>query len=569
MLVIKSIIPAIALGLLLMSASSGRSLTASYETAFTVQLARANNPQQAKQLFERAIQIARKIEDKPEKTRVLSDIAVHLAKARQSQRSKQLFDEAIKLGRSTSKYASEQYYEEEALRDTIVKIARSGQSQYAIQVARSLRSKLSKAEALNDITTVLLKTGQKDLAQKYLSESLKLAQSITEGENSAYVSNGSCANYKFAVLSKIAANLSLAAQLDRGLKVASQVESCSSGIGESGEDYQTWAYLGVLGHLGQVAQLQQTWQSVRAISSSLEKASVGSAIAVKSIEMGNKDLAVSIAQEIATKVPTLPDIPQSGSDLRGMGVKEKALSDIALKLVQVGAFTEARQVAQLLEKPLPQSETKALVEIAIAKKQENLQQLSKTLQLPEIPVPNESNSDAVRRVQYSLAKIVGALASAGQLDRAFQVSKSIQDEYIQSEALSQIVEGLVESGQIEQALEIAKTIPVNFAQVEALKTVVPHLNNTAKVDLALQIAQNIEVDGWQKEALGVVAPKFIELGNIDQGIQLARRSEQLEVLLAVTQQLAKIGKTELALQLVESIPEGAEKARAIASLAAG
>ena len=289
MLVIKPIIPAIALGLLLMSASSGRSLTASHETAFTVELARMDNPQQAKQLFERAIQIARKIEDKPEKTRVLSDIALHLAQAGQTQRSKQLFDEAIKLSRATSKYASEQYYEEEALRDTITKIARSGQSQYALQIARSLRSKLSKAEALNDITTVLLEAGQKDLAQKTLSESLNLAQSITEDDNSAYQANGSCANYKFAVLSKIAGNLSLTAQLDRGLKVASQVESCSSGIGESGEDYQTWAYLGILGHLGKIEQLQQTWQSARSISQNIEKANVGSAIAVKSIEMGNKD----------------------------------------------------------------------------------------------------------------------------------------------------------------------------------------------------------------------------------------------------------------------------------------
>jgi tetratricopeptide (TPR) repeat protein len=582
-----------------------------------VKLAATDNRQQASQLFDRAVSVAletkdlaeqraaliaiaskmaavgekkraystleRAVKTVPEENTVeLSAIAVDIAKVGQTKRAIQLFNRAVKLQKiyiSRDSPTSDAYFKENSLVKIIIDMAKAGQIKRALQLNRTLSSELSQAEVFNGLATVAIASGNMDAAKQYLSQALRITSKIADEDNRyIYLSNGSCGNEKFALMVQIGQNLSLIGQFDRALKVAERVYGCSSATEESTQEYQLSAFTAILNHFTKIEQVKQTWNSASKITRGLsEKAGIWEKIALKLLELGEVDLAFNIAEKIADTIPSglKLDPPYTS------GSKEPKVIAIAFKLAQVGAPEKARQLVEKLDKSF-QAEAKALISIPLAQKLDREGKstqantlLEQSLNLPQFTPDSGRVFDDYRLIQTRdvRQKIAVELAKIGRLERALAITQSITEEYWPQYTITQIASALAETGDVKSAFQVAAKINSSSELVSFLKTIAPKLTNKEQVELTLPILSKILADkeygaSWKNDAIAIVAPKFVEVGESDRGIDLAKTTKSEDVWISVALQLAKVGKNEQALEIIQSIPENSpKKAEAIADLA--
>lgn len=551
-------------------------------TVLGTEIAATENTELALQLFDRSVQVTETIEDRATKINTLSAIALKLAEVEQTQRATQLFDRAVQLTKQTDENFT-LYAQDPALRDVAIKVAQAGFTERALQLTETIASNYRKAEALNAIAPVLAEKGQLDRAKNILSEALQKARGITG--DYVYESNGSCGNDKFDILAKIAGNLSLLSQVQKALEVAQSVTGCSSANGESGEDYQTWAYLGILAHLANAEQVKQTWTSAQTIQNNIEKAEVWSAIGVKLAALNETNLALSVASNISQQIPSITKIDY-GSAMREFGVKEKALRDIAVKLAEVGQFEPAKQVAQTIRELTPEEvaankyfnggnkpSVKALTWVEIARQLAKAKQVEPALQIADSIGDGEGKALAIIAIAQQLQK-------TGQTSQAEKIlSQNLQlpeitnaEDYTANQSIGSIAVALGTVGQVDRALQIAQSIKNDTVKQEAIGNIASQLAEVGQLDRALQIANTINnAPGFQEDALSKIAIKFVELGQLDRALQVAQSlgdDTKDNILANIADAFAKLGQAEKALQVAQTIANKEMKATAIANIAA-
>jgi tetratricopeptide (TPR) repeat protein len=495
------------------------------------QLAAAeNNVSASSQMFERAVQVAGTIEDRSEKIAAISAIALKLAEVKLNPRSLQLFNRTVQLAKQGDR-EFKLYYQDQALRDIAIQLARAGFTERALQLTKTIASKFRKAEALNEIAPILAKAGNLKQAKQTLLDALNFARGITG--DYAYMSNGSCGNDKYEVLSKIAGNLSLLAQFDTALQVARSVTGCTSGIGESSEEYQAWAYLGILANLANVNQVKQTWNSAKTIQYDFEKIPVWSATGVKFVEMRDFNNALSVAAHIAKEIPTVTEI-DSGLALVGFAAKENALRDIAVKLAEVGQFGQALQVAQMIHE-FTEAEKAAL---------------------------RENISDSRLNVKAAtLGDIAKFLARSQQVEPALQLAQKISNAEVKATTLGEIAKFLARSQQVEPALQLVQSIPNAEAKAEATLALALELQNTGQGSQAETIlSQNLQlppIPATDNESIKRIAAALVIVGRVEQALQIAQSfkndDDKQSMVADIAAQLAEVGKLERAFQLANTV----------------
>lgn len=549
-------------------------------------LATSGNIEQSQPLFERAIQVAEVISDRAAKIRALSAIAFNLAQVGQTSRSEQLFNTAVQLTKKTSP-DFDLYAQGPALRDVIIQMAQAGQTQRALQLAKTLPSNTLKAQALNEIAASLADRGQWQQAKSILLEALQFARGITG--DYAYESNGFCGNEKFAILSKIAGNLSLLSQLDSALQVAGSVSGCSSAAGQSTQDYQAWAFFGILSHLKKVDSIKQTWKSAQAIQSPLEQSIAWSAIAVKLIDMGEVPLALSIAQKIAA-IPPVKDYSPEWT-LLNLGTKENALRDIAIKLTQKQQFDAAMQVVQgmtasppsvsgsMQESDLfPQPSIKDTTLGEIAHQMALAGQVSPALQVAN-SIPN---IEGKALAQIAIARVLQTTKQESQAskliqDLALPPTPTKPNDYYGYQPLSRIATALVTVGQTDRALQMAESIPSDLLRETTLTDIAVQLADLGQIEPAVKLAKNLKGEGSRSIIFNKVASKLVELGQLDRALQIASSpassssslegSEKANLLAEIADKFAQIGQRSQALKVAETIEDNELKAKKIAEIA--
>src|SRR5919202_3739388 len=551
-----------------------------------VKLAATENMEQSLPLFDRAVQVAQAIPDQASKIRALSAIALKLAAVGETKRSQQLFDQAVQLTKKTSS-TFDMYAQGSALRDVIIQIAQARQTQRALPLTKTLSSNYLKAQVLNEIAASLANQGQLPQAKQVLLEALQDARGITG--DYAYESNGSCGNDKFEVLAKIAGNLSLLSQFDTALQLAGSVSGCSSAAGQSTQDYQAWAFLGILGHLAKVDQVKQTWKSAQAIRSPLEQSIAWSAIALKLVDMGEIPLALSIAQKIAA-IPPVKDYTPDWTQLN-FGAKENALRDIALKLAQKRQFDAALQVVQGMTQS-PQRATGSTLEFdifphpsikdttlgEIAHELAIAGQFSQALQVANSIPDAEGKALALIAIATGLQKI-GQHSQASKLlqDLPLPPTPTKPNDYAASELISHIAVALITTGQIDRAIQMAQSIPNDLTKETTLRDIGTQLAQIGQVESALKLVNNLKGEGSKGTVLHQVASKLVELGQLKRAFQMAssmggspsslEESEKDKLLAKIAEQFAGKGQRSQALQVAETIVDLELKAKTIAAIA--
>lgn len=567
--------------------ASHRSSQAEVLAVLAFNLATSGNLEQSQPLFDRAIQVAEVISDRAAKIRALSAIAFNLAQVGQTPRSEKLFNTAVQLTKKTSP-DFDLYAQGPALRDVIIQMAQAGQTERALQFTQTLSSPVLKAQTLNEIAGSLANRGKWQQAKSILLEALQFARGITG--DYAYESNGFCGNEKFAVLSKIAGNLSLLSQLDSALQVAGSVSGCSSAAGQSTQDYQAWAFLGILSHLTKIDSVKQTWKSAQTIQSPLEQSIAWSAIAVKLIDMGEVPLALLIAQKIAAIPPVKDSSPEW--TLLNFGTKENALRDIALKLAQKQQFDAAMQVVQGMAVssqlvsglrqesdlfPQPSIKDKTLGEIA--HQLALVGQVSQALQVAN-SIPN---IEAKALAQIALIRVLQTTKQESQASKLLQdlplpPTPTKPNDYYESQPISNIATALVTVQQTDRALQMAESIPSDLVRETTLTNIAVQLADLGQIEPALKLAKSLKGEGSRAIVFNKVAYSLVELGQLDRAFQIVSSpagspsslegSETAKILTEIAGKFAQLGQRSQALKVAETIQGNELQAKTIASIAA-
>ncbi|HEY9829555.1 MAG TPA: hypothetical protein V6D26_03190 [Stenomitos sp.] len=548
-------------------------------------LATSGNIESSQSVFDRAIQVAEVISDRAAKIRALSAIAFHLAQVSQTARSEQLFNKAVQLTKQTNSEFN-LYAQGPALRDVIIQMAQAGQTERALQLTKTLSSNFHKAQALNEIAASLANRGQWQQAKPILLQALQFARGMTG--DYAYESNGFCGNDKFAVLSQIAGNLSLLSELDRALQVAGSVSGCSSAAGQSTQDYQAWAFLGILNHLTKVEPVKRTWTSAQAIRSPLEQSMAWSAIAVKLIDLGEVPLALSIAQKI-TAIPPVKDYSPEWT-LLNFGAKENALRDIALKLSQKQQFEAAMKVVQgmsasppvsgsMPESDLfPQPSIKDTTLGEMAHQLALAGQVSQALQIAK-SIPN---TEAKALAQIAIARVLQTTKQESQAskllqDLALPPTPTTLNDYSASQPISHIATALVTVGQTERALQMAASLPSDLMRETTLTDMAVQLADLGQIESALKLANRLKGEGSRSILSQKVASKLVAVGQLERAFQIASSipgspsslegSEKAKLFAEIASKFAQLGKRSQALKAAETIEDDELKAKTIAEIA--
>ncbi|AKG20587.1 tetratricopeptide repeat protein [Calothrix sp. 336/3] len=524
-------------------------------------------------ILEKSINIAQKIPDDDKKNQTLSEIAVKLAKAGEKQRSLQIFDQLIKL--VNPKNLSER---EEAIQNISIKMAQAGFVDQALDLGKKSPSNLIKAQTFNEISLILLEAGQISQAKKILEEALQYARLITG--NYYYEANGSCANYKNEVLSKIAINLSLQSQINQGLSIAQTISSCSSASGDYTQDYQAWAFLGILNHLQQVEPIKQTWYASQKISSPAEKAQVWSKIAIKMVDLGETSFALSIGKKLSREIPPVREI-SSYSDINTFIVREKSLVEIGIKLAQKQKFSAGMEIAQtmienkeslpeLLQDYLSYPTPTNIVLIEIAKRMTEAKKLPDALKI--INNMRDKNTKMIAQIA-----VADELQKSGKKSQAAQIFQALSlpqvpiklSKYEDYHIFHKIAVALVMAKQTEKAMQLVNLMGNETAKESTLTDMGMQLADLGEIPLALNLVKKLPGAGSQQSVNRKIVGKLIEQGKLEQALQItiSQLESDSSLISQIAEKFASGGKKEQAIATVEKITDQESQAKAFAAIA--
>jgi hypothetical protein len=546
-------------------------------TAMGVKASNPNDSVNSSILFEKSIEISQKIPNYSSKINTLSDIAIKLAKSGNKQRSLQIFDQVIKLVQKPNKDFSE-YEKEDVLRDTSIKLAQAGFIDQALDFGKKIPSNLIKAQVFNEISLILTENGQRTQAQQVLEKALQYTRLITG--DYYYESNGSCANYKHEILAKIAANLSLQTQLNKALQIAQTISGCSSASGDSTQEYQAWAFLGILNNLQQLEPIKQTWYSSQKINSPQEKAVVWSKIAVKMAEIGETSFALSIGKKLATDIPS-PTTISSELDIGSFFVRENSLAEIGIKLAQKQQFDSAMEIAQTLtdnKQLLPEflrdyfsyPTSKISVLSEIGKQMVGNKKLPEALQL----IKNTTDKATKTFVQIAVASELEKSGQQTQAKKLFQAlslppaptkASSNKDNQI----FHDIAVALVVAKQTEKAMQMVNAIQKDIDKESILTDIAIQLADSGDIQAALNLVKNLQSKGYKNSVNTKIAVKLIEQGQLEQALQILNSQSEIDTSLIsqIAEKFASVGKKEEAIKIAESIKNQEDKAKTLAAIA--
>ncbi|MCX5392634.1 hypothetical protein [Streptomyces sp. NBC_00094] len=169
--------------------------------------------------------------------------------------------------------------------------------------------------------------------------------------------------------------------------------------------------------------------------------------------------------------------------------------------------------------------------------------------------------DAMIRVSPVLAATVGALAEAGEFERAIAAVRLLDKPESRAWALRDVVGAFVAAGRRDRAQALAETIEAPEARGSALREVVAGLAATDDLGTAEELAWSID-DEWARErALRVVVNALVAAGALDRAEALARRGDpwrtlSRHLLAAVVEALAVSGDLRRAHELASDVPYG-------------
>lgn len=450
----------------------------------------ARQPDTAEKILSQSLQEAQRIKKSPlpfRKAEALQQIAVTYAKAGN-------YDRAIPIAQSIANTDYSVYYKAQALAGIASEYVQDGQLEPALQIAQTINAADTKAKAMAAIAAGYAKKKQPEKASQVFSQALAVAQAADNPNIS-----------KPGLLADVALEYAKAGQLDAPLAVVQKLEDAFIKA-------KSLAAIGILysqaGQQQQATQLlSQTLESVNKIKEDYKKSEVLQEIIRNSIEAGQSDYAVQVAQ-------TIPD----------EFARSETLQQVAFQAVEKGQNEFALKIVQAIDKKFVDYRNRGLERIAIGYAKAG--EYDKALQI----AADTTYNDRVR----TLAAIATEYSKAGQPKRAAEIfSQSLQAanalESPDSNALGKAAVALeyAKAGQqqkadeiLSQALQVAQPIKDLSSYSYVLRAIADDYIRAERYDMAFVVAQPMKDASERTSKLQEIADKYIELRQYEKAIQV-------------------------------------------------
>ncbi len=241
--------------------------------------------------------------------------------------------------------------------------------------------------------------------------------------------------------------------------------------------------------------------------------------------------AAEILKELALDVAELGHLEQAVQltrSIQDVFYRRKALAAIAPQLAKAGRFDEALEVAESSQDGSDRVEV--LVRI----------QLSEVLVQVALYFPEPSQSrilaealevlrsyNAREELAKALATVASHLASRGELERALEVARSIDQRYdfLAKQVLVKVAGQLAELGRFQEALDLANAIEVGHNRANALALVAPFLPEPIRSDSfneAEERFRSIQLPDFRTKAVAELAIQLAKAGYRQRALEVAQ-----------------------------------------------
>jgi hypothetical protein len=452
-------------------------------------MAKVGMVEQAQEVFEQALRVIKSIETAELRATALIVVAEGMAKAR-------MFEEALKVA---ERIEEDVWWRARAMEAIAKEIAGARIFDQALQVAEKIKDAPSRARAFEAIVKEMAEVGMFDQALQVAERMQRVGSAWLRAE----------------ALRAIAEGMVKARIVERAKEVFEQALKAIEGI--------------------ETANLRA--KALIAIAEGIARAGI--------IEIALFERAMIVAKGIE-EYPTKNPSPTES---------ENALSGIAGWMIKVGMVEQA---LELVGKIYYQGWQRARALRVIVKGMAKAGMFDQALRAAE------GIKDAEERA-WVLREIAEEMAKARVFEEALKVAEEIKEAEQRARALREIAKEMAKVGRFDQALKVAEGIEDAWRRAEALREIAGEMAKAGVEDEmlwrdALQVAEGIGKAWRRAEALGAIAKGMGEAGVQDEALWrdalqvaegIGKAWERAEALRAIAEGMARAGEVEGAISIVE------------------
>ncbi len=366
--------------------------------------------------FEQALKVAKSIEELCWRSRALVNVAAWVAKAGQKDKAINIWEQVLQLSKGL-----DEWWRGVILREIALGMAKVGLFDRAVRMASGIKDDKYLAWTYGDIVIEMAKSGRKKQAYSLSNLALRTAISIKQE------------NYRSTALSGVAFSLADAGFYDLALCAAKAAYD------------EPVVRVKIVKNLVKENRFEEALRIARLIDNVSLRLSALGAVAVKMAESGMRQQSSQVLDEIKIK---------KGSIIDAISVV-KALHKIAEKVAKAGIKERAKEIFDY------------------------------ALQVAQGIKPEPWSSFAERSCPdlFVIAPVISTMADVGFIDEALEAckklaeSKSLPSREAYPQVLHHISVKLAETGQIERALELARGINQPYHKAVSLAAIARVLLN--------------------------------------------------------------------------------------------
>jgi tetratricopeptide (TPR) repeat protein len=501
--------------------------------------------------FERALETADAIGTEWKKADTLRHIAVAMAQARR-------FQEALAVAESIAS----SWTKEDAIRDLAQTMVQLGEFSLARTAALALpRFAAKRAEVLAALAQAMARTQDAEGALRVVADiestyNRALALADTAVTMAAVgdlhdldrvlplVNLFESATDRALVLSGVAEALAASGQTQKFRRVVATLELLGKRSRSAGE----WRHLTkALAQAGDVAGLHRLLTAAESIRYEDERISALCHLAQAWIQTG----LVERAADVAHRALAAAQVSYT---------KAKALGEVSLVFVQLGALDVALQSVQAIEDQYHRIH--ALQALAQASMEQGHYEHALVVARTIVAEPD---------TREALQALTEAFVRAESFNQALALAEAIEDPVKRKIALEPVVKALVDARRFNRAAALSLLSEYDDDRRRALREVARALASRSS-EQALAKARALEAEDHRQEALYEVAIVLIQEGTVDAALAVAEELTSRtfyygSILQYVAQTLASSGDRDRALATASVIPNPKDRCQAIGRIA--
>jgi len=392
--------------------------------------------------FEEAIKKAESVKDKQEKAMLLCTIAEAMIYENRKENAISLLNDALK----TAREIEEKLFQSLAIGKISFTMAIAGETEKAIEMARSITSDSEKVYAMKRISDVLVNENEIEKAKGILQEAEKIIGKMRNGIG------------KIISIETVSYALIYIGETDRALNLLKYAENMAEKFDD--EDAST-AYTSIARIMVELGKFDDAMRLIKNIRNGYDKAWLISDIAYERADAGLLEEAVKIARQMKYKYGAVSVL----SKIVLMMSKFKKMSKFGRGQDAAKLINEMVKISEGIEEEMEKAMAMAVISHAMFEdgdeRYENI--LNKAIRMAK-------ELEGFGR-EEACSLIARVMIEIGQLEEALNFINEIDDEEVKGAVYISIANDLIYEGMGEEAIKIAEFIDDKILKERARREV--------------------------------------------------------------------------------------------------